>query len=267
MKKNLGNRITVLMAIYNCADTLVEALDSLMAQTYQRFKVILCDDCSTDNTYSIAEEYIKNYEDKFILIKNKVNSKLPTSLNRCLEYADTEYIARMDGDDISKPDRFEKEINFLDSHPEYALVSCAMEHFDENGVFSVFRQKSNPDKKCFVGSTPHCHAPCMMRTNALRSVGGYTVKRWTQQGQDIHLWAKMYNKGLRGYNLSEVLYSMRDDHAAYKRRTFKEGIIAVRRNYEIFKLMNISMFNIYGLIRPVLVAALPEFLYNILHRR
>lgn len=267
MVKKQKPRITVLMAIYNCASTLPESLDSLLSQTYQDFKIILCDDCSKDATLSVAEQYAKRYPDKIILIRNAENLKLPASLNRCLEYADTEYVARMDGDDISKPDRFAKELEFLDEHPEYAVVSCAMEHFDETGVFKIFRQKTLPDKSCFIGSTPHCHAPCMIRTSALRAVGGYTVKRWTQQGQDVHLWAKMYSNGFRGYNLSDILYSMRDDNAAYKRRTVKEAFVAVRRNYEIFKLMHISRFNVYGLIRPVLVALLPEFLYNILHRR
>lgn len=267
MSDNQTCRITVLMAIYNCTETLAEALDSLLVQTYQGFKVILCDDCSTDTTATVAHQYAERYPEKFTLIYNNANLKLAASLNRCLEYADTEYIARMDGDDISKPDRFAKEIKFLDEHPEFAIVSCAMEHFDENGVFRIFRTDKCPGKKNFIGSTPHCHAPCMIRTEALKAVGGYTVKRWTQQGQDVHLWAKMYHHGYKGYNLPDVLYSMRDDHAAYKRRTLKSAFRAVRRNYEIFKLMNISRWNIYGLIRPVLVASLPAPIYKMLHRR
>ena len=125
-------RITVLMGIYNCAATLSEALDSLINQTYKSFKIILCDDGSSDNTYQIAKRYADKY-DNIILIKNERNMKLAATLNHCLKYADTEYIARMDGDDISLPTRFEKEINFLDAHPEYALVSCPMIHFDEKG--------------------------------------------------------------------------------------------------------------------------------------
>lgn len=263
-KKNI--RITVLMAIYNCAGTLEEALDSLLAQTYQGFKVVLCDDCSTDNTYAIAKRYVDKYTEKFILIRNHVNSRLPQSLNNCLDYANTEYVARMDGDDISKPERFEKEIKFLDDHPEYAVVSCAMDYFDGNGVFMTGDVTQEPTKKSFIGGTPHAHAPSMIRTSVIKSVGGYTVKRWTRRGQDVHLWAKIYSQGNKGYNLPEALYMMRDDAAAYKRRTFKEAIYSVRRNYEIFRLMDIPMFNLYGLFRPVLVAMLPKFVYDRLHR-
>lgn len=268
MTKNENKiRITVLMAIYNCADTLAEALDSLLAQTYQQFKVVLCDDCSTDNTYEVAQKYKERFPEKFILIKNESNSKLPFSLNRCLEYADTEYVARMDGDDISRPQRFEKEINFLDNNPEYAVVSTAMHYFDENGIFKTSTVTEIPTKRNFIGTTPHAHAAAMIRTNVLKSVSGYTVKRWTRRGQDVHLWAKIYHSGNRGYNLSEPLYMMRDDAAAYKRRTVKEAIYSIRRNYEIYKLMDISRLNIYGLIRPLIVAMLPKFIYDKLHKR
>ena len=109
-------RISVLIGIYNCASTLVEALDSLYAQTFKDFKVILCEDGSTDNTYDVAEKYAQSH-DNIILLRNEGNMGLNYTLNRCLEYADTEYVARMDGDDISLPHRLETEINFLDAHP------------------------------------------------------------------------------------------------------------------------------------------------------
>lgn len=254
------------MSIYNCSGTLKQALDSLLAQSYQGFKVVLCDDCSTDNTLEIAQQYKVKYPDKFILIRNKVNSRLPYSLNHCLEYADTEYVARMDGDDLSKPERFQKEIEFLDNHPEFAIVSCAMEYFDENGVFKTGKVVPEPGKKNFIGTTPHAHAPVMLRTAAIKAVGGYTVERWTRRGQDVHLWAKLYSAGYRGYNLVDALYMMRDDSSAYKRRTVTEGWYSVRRNYEIFKMMGISRLNIYGLLRPLFVALLPKGIYGFLHR-
>ena len=118
-------RITVLMGIYNCAPTLQEALDSLYAQTYQDFKIILCDDGSKDDTLKIAEENAKKHPN-VVVIKNERNMGLNYTLNHCLEYADTEYCARMDGDDISLPTRFEKQIKFMDEHPELALCSTPM---------------------------------------------------------------------------------------------------------------------------------------------
>lgn len=259
-------RITVLMAIYNCSSTLAEALDSLLSQTYQGFKVILCDDCSTDDTYAVAQQYVNKYPEKFILIKNEVNSKLPKSLNNCLQYADTEYVARMDGDDISKPERFEKEIDFLDKHPEYAVVSTAMEYFDESGVFMISKPIERPSQKEFIASSPHAHAPAMIRTSVMKSVGGYTCKRWTQRGQDVYLWAKIYSYGYRGYNLLQPLYSMRDDNNAFKRRSVKEGLLAVIRTYDIYKMMHIPIVYYYTIFRPFIVAIMPRFIYDSFHR-
>lgn len=261
-------RITVLMAIYNCATTLPEALDSMMNQTYQEFKVVLCDDASTDNTFDVATQYISKYPNKFILIRNEQNSRLPYSLNRCLEYADTEYVARMDGDDISRQDRFQKEIEFLDSHPEYAIVSTWMEHFDETGVFRISKRPEKPhNKKNFIQTSPHAHAPVMIKTEALKKVGGYTVKRWTRRGQDAHLWAKLYSNGFKGYNLQESLYSMRDDAKAFKRRSLKEGFCNFRRDYDIFKMMKIPKYYLLLDIKGLIVGMSPKWFYDIFHKR
>ena len=167
-------RISVIMGIYNCATTLSEALDSLLAQTYQDFKVIMCDDGSKDNTIEVAQCYVDKYPGKFILLKNEKNLKLAATLNHCLKYVDTEYVARMDGDDLSVPERFEKEIEFLDDHPEYALVSCPMIHFDENGDFRKGKAIEQPTNRDFRFGTPFCHAPVMVRSSVYRLVEGYT---------------------------------------------------------------------------------------------
>ena len=214
-------RITVLMGIYNCAATLSEALDSLINQTYKSFKIILCDDGSSDNTYQIAKRYADKY-DNIILIKNERNMKLAATLNHCLKYADTEYIARMDGDDISLPTRFEKEINFLDAHPEYALVSCPMIHFDEKGEWKRGKAIEKPTKESFRIASPFCHAPVMIRTSVLKAVDGYTVALKTERMEDYYLWYKIYKAGYIGYNLQEHYYKMRDDKISDKTYTLKE---------------------------------------------
>lgn len=211
------------MGVYNCASTLMEALDSLYAQTYQNFKIILCDDASTDNTFQVAKDYAKK-KSNIILIRNEQNLKLAATLNHCLEYVDTEYVARMDGDDISLPTRFEKELNFLETHSEYALVSCPMKHFDENGIWKVGKAKEKPTKNDFSYGVPFCHAPVLIRTKILKAVGGYTDAPWCERVEDYYLWFKIYNKGFIGYNLPEPLYMMRDDKNAIGRRKIKDRI-------------------------------------------
>lgn len=258
-------RISVLMGIYNCAPYLQEALDSLYAQTYQDFKIILCDDGSTDGTYAIAKANFETHEN-IVLIRNKCNMGLNYTLNHCLEYADTELCARMDGDDISLPTRFEKEVKFLDKHPEYAIVTTPMKYFDETGVFRVGKGGNEPRLTDFPKSSPFCHAPCMVRKEAYDAVGGYTVADKLLREEDYHLWIKMYQKGYRGYTLEEPLYMMRDDRNAARRRSFR-----VRKNeayvkHLACKMLNLPFYyNIYCL-KPLILGIMPTGLYRFIYK-
>lgn len=259
-------RITILIGIYNCAPTLVEALDSLMAQTYKAFKVVLCDDGSKDETLKVAERYAHNH-DNIIVIKNERNMGLNFTLNHCLEYADTEYVARMDGDDISMPTRFEKEIKFLDSHPEYAIVSSPMIYFDEQGDFRIGTQGGEVTKKDFFHGSPICHAPSMTRTEALKSVGGYAVDKRLLRVEDYNLWFRMYAAGYKAYNLSEPLYKMRDDRNAIARRNWM-----TRRNemYAMstgFKMLGMPWYTQIYALRPLIAHIVPSWFYKLYHRK
>ena len=104
--------VSVIMGIYNCEKTLSDAIDSIINQTYSDWELIMCDDGSTDNTYQIATKYSEK-DNRITVIKNDTNSGLAFSLNHCLKYAKGEYVARMDADDISLPNRFEKQVAFL----------------------------------------------------------------------------------------------------------------------------------------------------------
>lgn len=258
-------RITILMAIYNCATTLPEAIDSLYAQTYQNFKLVLCDDGSIDNTYEVAREYAEQYNN-IVLLKNEENKKLAYSLNRCLEYADTEYIARMDGDDISLPTRFEKQINFLDAHPEFAVVSSPMIYFDETGDWGFGKSIEKPGIEIFKKSAPHPHAPAMVRTAVMKEVEGYTDTAKTIRVEDYYLWYKIYKAGYRGYNLQEHLYKMRDDRNAMSRRTFQarwNGFVVKKQVMKDLGIPNATLNALPNLIK----AFIPSFIMINLRKR
>ena len=261
-------RISVIMGIYNCAPTLQEALDSLYAQTYQDFEIIMCEDGSSDNTWEIAQKN-KELHSNIVLLRNQHNLGLNQTLNNCLAVAQGEYIARMDGDDISLPTRFEKEVSFLDSHPEYAIVSTPMIHFDENGEFMRGNCKEGePNISIFNSGSPFCHAPCMVRSIAYKTVGGYTISPRLLRVEDYHLWMKMYAHGYKGYNLSEHLYAMRDDINATKRRTLKARINGINAHWIAYRTLNLSFaaFVRYSVMNLIL-GMIPIVLYNFLRKK
>lgn len=263
----MAKKISVIMGIYNCANTLNDAIDSLLSQTFDDWQLIMCDDGSTDNTYTVAKQYSKKYPDKIILIKNEKNMGLNYTLNHCLEYADTEYIARMDGDDISLPQRFEKQLEFLEKNSQYAIVSCPMIYFDENGDFKTGEGNGEPIIKNIAKSTPFCHAPCLVKAEAYRAVNGYAVSKSRLRVEDWDLWVRMYEKGYRGYNLSEPLYKMRDDRNATARRKFKYRFNEALVTASAIKKLKLPKIYYIWILRPILVGLLPKPIYTYLHKR
>lgn len=261
-------KISILMGIYNCAETLSESIDSILNQTYTDWELILCDDGSSDQTCKIAEDYQRKYPKQIILLKNEKNMGLNHSLNRCLAYAQGEYIARMDGDDISLPERFEKEITFLENNPQYAIVSTPMIYFDETGTWgegSVSAEEPQPEM--LVHGTIHCHAPCMVRLPAMQKVNGYDESPKLLRVEDWHLWLKLYAAGYRGRNLAEPLYMMRDDRHAMNRRKFRFRFHEAYVSMLAVKTLKLPKWKYIFALRPILVGLLPAPVYRYLHRK
>ena len=265
-------KVSIIMGIYNCAATLPEAIDSILAQTFSDWQLVLCDDGSKDSTYTVAESYQEKFPDKIVLLQNERNMGLNHTLNRCLQIANGEYVARMDGDDISLPTRLEKEARFLDAHPEYAIVSTPMFFFDENGDWGRSYAIEKPTKLDFIKHSPvHCHAPCMIRKEAYLAVGGYTEDKRMLRFEDVNLWYKLYARGYSGYNLNEPLYKMRDDRAAASRRSFRTRMNAVHVMCDGFRLFRFPWY-MYGYIgvdlaKHVVKGVMPKKIYMFFHKK
>ena len=260
--------ISVLMGIYNREKTLADAIDSITCQTYDNWELILCDDGSNDKTYDIACDYVSRFPDKIKLIKHEKNAGLNKTLNDCLKEAEGEYIARMDGDDISLPERFEKELSVLMSDDSIALVSCPMIYFDESGEWGKgSASREYPVPEMLVHGTVHCHAPCMVRTDVMRQVGGYTEHKKLLRVEDWHLWVKVYSLGYKGRNLSEHLYKMRDDRDAASRRKFKYRFNEAYVSRLAVKMLDLPKWKYIYSLRPIIVGLLPKPVYMYLHKK
>lgn len=269
---NNEKKISIIMGVFNCANTLSEAIESIINQTYTNWVFIICDDGSSDNTYKIAKRYETLYPGHFVVVKNEQNLGLNKTLNKCLDLADGDYVARMDGDDISVPVRFEKEVEVLNQHPEYAIVSSHMVTFDENGEWGCIKTLETPEIRDFPTHVPmFCHAPCMIRREAFLDVQGYTEDKRLLRVEDYNLWYKFYAKGYRGYNIQEPLYKMRDDRNALHRRTPQARINGIYATFLGFRMLHLPVwmyvYAIKNSIIELVKIILPDSVYEYFHKK
>ena len=133
--------VSVLMPVYNTAPYLREAMDSMLSQTFTDFELIVLDDCSPDN----AEEILATYSDsRIVRYKGEKNVGLSNVLNTGIDMARGKYIARMDSDDISMPNRLRVQVDYMEQHPEIDLVSVGMRLFGTKD--DVWIREQNPEK-------------------------------------------------------------------------------------------------------------------------
>ena len=148
------------------------------------------------------------------------------------------YIARMDGDDISAPMRFEKQVNYLQTHPDVQLVGSAIQWFDdENRLTYILYKPEHPDKSILRDKLPFLHPTIMTYKSVYDHLGGYTVSERTRRCEDYELWFRFFAHGFRGDNIQEPLYLYREDWNAINKRTFKSRWNAFHVAADGFRLL------------------------------
>lgn len=256
--------ISVIMGAYNCARTLPEAIAAIQHQTVSDWEFIICDDGSSDETWQVASEFQRN-DERIVLLRNEKNLGLNATLNKCLSASRGKYIARMDGDDICTPDRFEKELALYAEHPEAGVISCSMSFFDDEGIFGKMIYDAAPQPKDLLHGSQFCHAGALMRRDILEELGGYSENKDTLRVEDYDLWVRMYAAGYRGFNTQEILYSIRDDRNAISRRTFQSRINESKVILRAGKAFGGQSFSYAQACIPVLKGFCPTWLYKFLH--
>lgn len=205
-------QISVILPAYNAERFLKEAIDSILAQTYTNFELIILNDGSTDRT----EEIILSYDDPRIrYVKNETNLKLIKTLNKGIALAKGKYIARMDADDISLHTRFEKEIKYLEENPDCGVVSCFTININMEGkilgkssYFSVTRPI--PCKFVSMFEPSICHPACMFRAEVIKK-NKYCDKKEFLHIEAYELWNRMFHNGAKGAMIPEYLLYYRDN--------------------------------------------------------
>ena len=184
--------VSIVLPVYNGDKYLAASLDSVFAQTYQNWELIIINDGSTDG----SENVILQYQDKRIkYLPNNGNKGIIFSLNRGLAESTGTYLARLDADDIALPSRIEKQVDFLSKNPEYVMCGSYFQTIDSNGKFrkNVQFPDNNRDARSFLLlHNCFCHSSVMMRTNIAKQL---RYDDNFQVCEDYDLWCRISRKG------------------------------------------------------------------------
>lgn len=192
--------VTVLMAVYNGEAYLGEAIESILNQTLSNFEFIIIDDASTDNSRILA----KSYDDPRIrVLSNSHNLRLGESLNRGMKIARGKYIARMDADDISLPQRLEKQVSFMESHPEIGVSGSWLECFGFKTQVWEYPVDSGIILCNLLFQNQLGHPTVIMRRELIMAKGLFYNPDF-REAEDYELWTRCSEHFPLG-NLAEVL--------------------------------------------------------------
>jgi glycosyltransferase involved in cell wall biosynthesis len=206
--------VSILLPCFNAGDTLQEALDSLLAQTYPDFEIICINDGSTDNTFEVLESYAR--KDPRIQILDESHQGVIGAANCGLEVCQGEIIIRMDADDRCHPERVGKQRDLLNSQPDLAVVSCLVEGFPSQSVGEGFQlyydwlngliTHEDITREIFVES-PIANPSAAFRRSWIQKLGGYLDQGWPE---DYDLWLRFYLAGAQFAKVPEVLFYWRE---------------------------------------------------------
>ena len=205
----LKPKLSVITPVYNREKYLPECIESILNQTFKDFEFILIDDHSTDGTSKIIKEY--EFKDNRIkLLSNKLNVGATQSFNNGLKISVGKYIARMDSDDISLPDRFQKQIDLLENWNELEVIGTGAILINSNGV-EICRKKFPSDykkiKKILMTGVPVFDPSVIIRSETLKQIGGFDNR--LAPADDYHLWLSLFKNKKLISNLNDYLIKYR----------------------------------------------------------
>ena len=221
--------ISVIFPVYNAEKFIKESIESILNQTYKNFEFIIINDGSKDN----SAEIIKSYKDQRIRYYEQKNQGLAKTLNVGLSYAKGKYIARQDNDDISFPNRFEKQISYLEQNQQIAVLGSWAKIIDENGIFTnrFHHHSTSPLNLKFelVFDNPFVHSSIMARKDIIEKTGMYHLDN--DYFEDYNLWSRIsYHYQIANINEELLLYrevntGMSKTTNSYKTRVIHQCVL------------------------------------------
>ena len=208
MTNNNYPLVSVVIACYNCEKYVEMAVQSIIDQTYKNLEILITDDCSTDNSFNLLKQLTEK-DSRILLFKNDENLKLAKSLNNMIAVAKGKYIARMDADDISLPERIEKQVTWMEANPDYVICGTNAWYINESG--RKFRTSHLPCTNEEISKAKYIKCPFLHPSVIIKSdiakVNKYDEEYFA--AQDYNLWFSILEVH-KGYNLKEKLLLYRD---------------------------------------------------------
>lgn len=254
--------VSVIMGVRYQQDDIMmlqRSIKSILDQTCRNFEFLICDDGSTE----VARHYLEKTEEQDIrihLIRNCPKTDLASKLNWCLKEAKGLYIARMDDDDWSYTQRFEKQLCALVENPQIAFVGSNVRLWRDGHVVGTRRLPLRPEIRDFLFTQPFVHPTIMFRKKALLAVGGYCEEPRCLGCEDYDLLLRFYEAGFAGINLQEFLLVYTLPALGRKKRTMALRWNEGRTRWIRFKALGLLPGALFYVVKPVLVGLLPEFL-------
>lgn len=204
----MAPEVSVVMPVYNCEAYVGLAIESILSQTYKALKLIVVDDASTDNTPAILAQY---ESDGVRVLRHEQNLGVTRARNAGIAVAEGDYIAAMDADDISMPERIARQVEYLENHPQLLAVGCWYATVDPEGrVLGEDKRDLTPAelRQQLLERNVIAGPPMLIRTQTMRKLGGYRL--WL--AEDYDLWLRLTDKGPWIGIVPEVLYLLRRQH-------------------------------------------------------
>lgn len=250
-------KVSVISGAYNIAAcySLDISIRSILAQSYADIEFIICDDGSTDSTRELLQKYAA-CDDRIKIIFNETNLGLAASLNKCILASTGEYIARHDLDDYNDPTRLNKQIQYMEEHPDVALLGTSAYLFDELGVWGKESYPLKVKNEDFLFTSPYKHGSVIFRRDALLKAGCYRVAKETRRAEDYDLFMRIQTFA-KGENLAEPLYYFCEDKNTFSRRKYKYRIDEFKVRFKGFKSLGLLPRGLPYVVKPLFIGLIP----------
>lgn len=252
----IAPKISVIMGVYNNETTLQRAVDSLLAQSYKNFEIVMCDDGSNDKSWDLMLELAKQ-DERIVVLRNEKNLGHPKTLNRCISITKGEFVARMDGDDFCLPNRLEVQLDYLKNNSDVGVIGSQVYLADsEMNIWGVVKLKSAPRKMDWAWGSCLFHPSVMFRKSVLEISGVYDPNAFFLE--DYDLWMRMVAKNVKIANVDTPLLKYKKDKKDFNKQKFKFRFDEVFLRYRGFRMMGIPWYGYLLIFKPLFVFFVPR---------